>query len=324
VKEPDAEAVEQAVGEVFGREAVLVQRHSSLYSSSFLIEDLEIQLSDGKRLHAVFKNVGPDAMLDVAESVRPFFLRDPLREIEVYEKLLAREHMGTPALYGTIVVPSIGRYWLFIEKVPGIELYQVGDFEVWLEVARWLGRFHASDTSDGERAQNAVPRLLHCDPESYRTWLDRAQIRNSTIVEPVAAHYERVIEVLESLPRQWMHGEFYASNILIHERDGRRRICPIDWEMSAIGPGLLDVAALASGKWTAEQRERIVEAYYSAVPESLYPRDLSTAFACCQLQIALQWLGWSSDWTPPPQLANDWQAELTRLCAGEPLQKLLG
>ena len=35
------------------------------------------------------------------------------------------------------------RYWLLLEKVAGVELWQVGDFAVWEDVARWLGAFHA-------------------------------------------------------------------------------------------------------------------------------------------------------------------------------------
>jgi thiamine kinase-like enzyme len=76
-------------------------------------------------------------------------------------------------------------------------------------------------------------------------------------------------------------------------------VAPVDWEMAGIGPGVLDVAALLSG-WGDEQRSAIV-AGYGVVP--------AEALAAARLHIAMQWLGWSPGWTPPPEHARDWLAE---------------
>jgi len=322
VKAPDTDVLREAIGHIFDREVLSFHRHRSPYSSSFAIEELDIRFPNRERITVVFKNLGSEAILEEARSVRPAFLQNSLREIQVYDKVLSLLNVGTPDLYGTVVDPSLGRYWLFIEKVPGIELYQVGDFEVWLEAARWLGRFHSLEACNAGRALASVPALLQHSPAFYRTWLDRALISAGKSLEPVVQHYERVLDVLDSLPVSIIHGEFYAANILIQEDTGRR-VCPVDWEMAAIGPGLLDVANLASGKWTREQRSRILDAYCSTLPGSARVKDLITAFDCCQLQVALQWLGWSVDWAPPPEHAHDWLAEVTQLCAEEPLRRLL-
>lgn len=67
-------------------------------------------------------------------------------------------------------------------------------------------------------------------------------------------------------------------------------VCPVDWEMAAVGPGLLDLAALASG-WTEGEVDRLTRAYYTAANGSLD---------------AVQWLGWASGWQPPPEHVHDW------------------
>jgi hypothetical protein len=320
----DADTLDQALATIFRREVLSVRQTRSPYSSSFAIEVLEVQFDDGESLPAVFKNFGTSALLPTAKIVKPAFLYDPVREIQVYDSLLSLLDTGTAAFYGSVVDAATERYWLFIEKVPGIELYQFGDFDVWLEVARWLAGFHALDACAPTRARKGTPALMRCDAAFYRTWLERAQRNVHGRIDAVTRYYDRVIDVLCSLPQSVIHGEFYAPNILIQERTIGWRVCPVDWEMAAVGPGLLDVAALASGKWTRGQRLRIAEAYCSALPERLRPLEVVTAFDCCQLQIALQWLGWSKDWVPPQEHAHDWLAEVGQLMSQEPLRTLLG
>ena len=277
---------------VFGRPLLHLHRTPSVYSSSSALEELDLWFDDEQHTVAIFKNLAPDGVLEVSRGVRPSFLCNPKREIEVYRSVLDKADFGTPRLFGY----DHERSWLFVEKVAAPELFQIGEIETWLEVARWLARFHASDVSRPETARFLVPCLLEYNATDYRRWLERAGVDIS---------YECVLETLLELPATLIHGDFYASNILV----GSGRICPVDWEMAVIGPGLLDVAALASGKWTREQRLAMAEAYCLALPDRLKPRNWIHAFDCCQLQIALQWLGWAEGWTPPREHAHDWLGE---------------
>jgi hypothetical protein len=80
--------------------------------------------------------------------------------------------------------------------------------------------------------------------------------------------------------------------------------------MAAIGPAVLDLAALVAGKWSAEQRTQLTLDYYKeleraggAIPsfdEFLVTLDYG------RLELAVQWLGWAPNWTPPPDHAQDW------------------
>ena len=186
---------------------------------------------------------------------------------------------------------------LLLERVEGLALWQIGELEVWRDVARWLARMHArlADRAD-------EPHLLRLDGDYFRLWLRRAQAFSHGL-ERIAARYDEVVERLLALPVTVVHGEFYPSNILV----AGPRICPVDWEMAGAGPGLLDLAALTSG-WPAEERAAIVAAYGDV------PAD---ALECCRLHLAVQWLGWSPGWSPPPEHAHDWLRE-----AGEAAEAL--
>ena len=75
-------------------------------------------------------------------------------------------------------------------------------------------------------------------------------------LEWLAERYEPVIEALLSMPRTVIHGEFYASNVLVAEGPDGTRVAPVDWELAAAAPGAVDLAALVSGDWPEADRER--------------------------------------------------------------------
>lgn len=306
---------------------VALERHPSAYRTSFAIEELDVSLGDGANLALIFKDLCRKAMTGKARAAKPEFLYDPLREIGTYERILPLHRMGTPTCYGTVIDERRDRFWLFLERVAGRALYQVGDFAVWREVARWLAAMHRHFAQEIHPLMQApsVP-LLRYDGDYYWLWLQRARtfLRGHVStggtcpdMEWLAGRYHLVVERLLALPVTFIHGEFYASNILVQEAADNLRVCPVDWEMAAIGPGLLDLAALTAGKWTGEQKSFLAHAYYSG----LYPEGsgaetwdaFRTSLDYCYLHVALQWLGWSRRWTPPRDHAQDWLHEVVRL-----------
>src|SRR5207248_8034980 len=78
------------------------------------------------------------------------------------------------------------------------------------------------------------------------------------------------------------------------------RVCPVDWERAAIGPGLIDIAALVAGQWPEEQKEVMAFAYRSDLQrigaDTPDLTGLRRQLCLCRLFLAIQWLGWSSDW----------------------------
>src|SRR5262249_12836466 len=58
--------------------------------------------------------------------------------------------------------------------------------------------------------------------------------------------------------------KFVADALQSTKRRGWR-ICPVDWEIAALGPGLIDLTALTAGNWTREQKTKLVAPYTEAL-----------------------------------------------------------
>jgi len=322
-------ALEQVLSRHFGRQRSVIRldHRPSAYGSSSALEELQVSLDDGTMLQVMFKDLSRQSLLETARRVKPAFLHDPVREIETYRTILAPQGLDSATYYGAVVDAALGRYWLFLEKVPGVELYQVGDVTVWRKAAVWLADLHTRFARKEARQDLAsAAHLLIYDREYYLLWMRRAreflaaaqhwQRKGPNTIPWLSERYGRVVERLLSLPLTVFHGEFYASNVLVRERHDTVRICPVDWEMAAVGPGLMDVAALTAGAWSDAERTSLAMAYHAALPpDGSRPSQeaLLTALDWCRLHLAVRWLGWSPGWSPPPEHAQDWLGEALRL-----------
>jgi aminoglycoside phosphotransferase (APT) family kinase protein len=326
--DPDAlrAALQAALRQHFADPALSIatlERRPSEYRSSFVIEDLDVALADGRRLELLFKDASPGAMSGEAALVKPGFLRDPGREIYVYREVLPSAGVSAPVCFGVDVDEAAGRYWIFLEKVKGVELYQVGPVETWEHAARWLARLHGR-FAPRAGALATQGRLIVQNPALWRGWIERAcafaprrgasdvQVRR---LARLAEHYGVVIDRLTAEPPTFLHGEFYASNVLVEELGDRVDVKPVDWEMAAVGPGALELAALVSGKWAELPRRRLVSAYCDALAgfDAGVARGVAASIDYARLHLAVQWLGWSEHWVPPPQHAHDWLGEAVEL-----------
>jgi hypothetical protein len=302
-----------------------LDRRPLMRPSSFAIEDLDVVLDDGTCLQVVFKDLSPSAIPKAARRAKPTFLYDPRREIEVYRQILPAMGLGTAACYAAVADERAGRYWLFLDRAPGRELFQVGEFAAWEEAARWLARLHDRSAGNAESFA-AAARLVRYDADYYRLWMRRACAMpgppeggpgaKDRLVR-LAGRYEAVVGRLASLPVTVIHGEYYASNVLVSPVASGWAVCPVDWETAALGPGLVDLAALAAGKWTAAQCEALSRAYRGALPPgspaAVPPESFAAALDCCRLHLAVQWLGWSAGWSPPDGHRHDWLGEALAL-----------
>jgi hypothetical protein len=289
--------------------------------TSFNLVDLEIDLENGTVLRLLLKDLGLKNLHQTARRVKPDFLYNPMREIKTYQEILAPNRLGTAHFYGAVVRPDEDRYWLFLEKVSGLRLCQVRDYSAWLRAARWLAYLHCRFAGESDTLNRSVP-LLGYDAAFYRLWLERVETFQSvglrqSVWEPLVVNYERAIERLIRLPSTLIHGEFYASNILVQETREGCRICPVDWETAAVGPGLIDLAALTSGAWSERERTEMAAAYHDALLSEGMPgfslNELLLALDDCRLHLAFRWSGWAADWSPPPENAHDWLGEAIAL-----------
>jgi hypothetical protein len=254
------------------------------------MEALEVELGDGGVLSLLLKDLSPHAQLDEARRTRPPNHFDPRREIDVYRDVLGKVDLDTPQFYG-VVGDAI-----LIENVPGVPLWQC-EYDVWPRVANWLAKFHTVQLSP------PPPSLIRFSADYSRSWARCAAQRHPQLGD---FDFEPVVRRIARMPRRIVHGEFYASNVLVLGE----RIRPIDWETAAVGPALIDLAALTSGRVAEATRDLLVRTYCDlAPPSNSFEDDLKM----CRLHLALQWLGWSDSWTPPREHAQDWLAEATQL-----------
>ena len=252
-------------------------------TTSFPLQQLRVSMRDGSNLELVLKDTSWAGLSNEAREAKPFFLHDPEREIELYRRILSATTAGTPEFYG-----AEGTL-LLIENVEAPVLWQVGELDVWCLVAESLAALH------GELAGHVDdPVLLRYDAAYYQLWLARAEAFAGPL-GVVASLHEEAVERLLALPQTVIHGELYPSNVLVEGS----RVCPIDWELAGAGPGLIDLAALATG-WTGADQAAIVTAYGDVDAD-----DLDS----CRLHLALRWLGWSRTWSAPKAHARDWLAE---------------
>jgi len=297
------------------------------YASSFAIEEAIVRFDDGSILELVCKDTSKAAMLPEARRIKPRFLHHPLREIATYERILAPFATGAPRFYGSVVNRQRGRYWLFLERVRGVPLTEVGDFAVWRQVSGWLAEVHGRLARDPGLADAAalVP-LVQYDRANARVWMERAQrYLEADAARPrsvrrrfasLASQYEGFLDELAALPSGFVHGEFFASNVLVEVTAGQGRVRPVDWELAGLGPMLMDLAALTAGRWTENERAELAASYRgvaSAEPGTSLSHDgFMRALDCCRLQLAIQRFGWARQWTPPATHRQDWLGEALR------------
>jgi aminoglycoside phosphotransferase len=258
----------------------------------------------GGAARLLLKQLHGGARVPAAVGTRPSFVEDPWREVALQRSGISALGLA-PACWATS--PDGESPWVLIEKVDGDVLWQLEDGRAWDEAARTLARLHDA-RADRLLGASDRERLLVHDRTFHRRWARRAiagcpDRRSRTAVRFLARRADAGGELLEELPRTLVHGEAYASNILV-ERNGATLL--VDWEMAALGCGVSDLAALAAG-WDQTVVERLTLAYAGGLANrSLSTAVLLRAVDVARLQQCLQWLGWSQGWDPPEHHRQDW------------------
>ncbi len=291
-----------------------IERKPFAYATSCAIEELEVHIDRMDPVRMLFKDLAVGSGVGSSARSRPDFMYDPSREIAMYRDVLDPTELGTAVPFAWVLDDDASRHWLFLEHVRGDLLWQIGDLESWKEAARWLGRFHRHPAL---QRRAATVQLLHRDAAHHRRWLQRArQLRpHEPAMSSIAAAYELALTRLGRLPITLVHGEFYPSNIVVRREQDPHVICPVDWELAGLAPGVMDLAALVSG-WEEAQEVLLIEAYREGLElRGAAPsiEDLTRSVWCSRLIQCVQWIGWSDTWTPPAEHAQDWLSEAISL-----------
>jgi Ser/Thr protein kinase RdoA (MazF antagonist) len=289
-----------------------IERSRSAYATSSLLENVTVRLLDGTTRELMLKHLDPRARHERVTRIKPPFLFDTEREILVYREVLAPRKLG--ARFFGASAPGAEWAWLLVEKCPGVEMYQHGEIEAWQAAAKWIGQLHAAFPASAVRKLPVASRLIVYDRHLCLQWIERS-LRFFANEAPtyraalrwLAERFERVVDRLLDAPASLIHNEYYASNVLAGRTNGAWAVWPVDWEMTAIGPSVIDIAALTSGDWGERERDLILEGYRKGAGNNgLSPGDLTELLDYAQLYLAVQWLGWFGRRKAPPEHSRDW------------------
>ena len=138
-------------------------------------------------------------------------------------------------------------------------------------------------------------------------------------VAALAERHSSIVDVLLAEHTAFIHGEFYAANILV----GQRRRAPWSfgrwtgkWRRSdrrssisrACSPG--DGPTRSGLTWRTCTSPSDAGTGGAVPPRAHYLKTLD----CCLIHLSVRNLGWSRDWSPPPDRSHDWLHEAMRLC----------
>jgi hypothetical protein len=238
---------------------VAIDRRRSAHATSYPSDVVTVRLASGEGLKLFLKNFGSSQLpKDVPDQRRE-------RELRVYRDLLAGAGLGTARYHGSVWGDSEGRFWLLLEFVDGLPLRDC-ELDYWVAAAGWLGRMQGSFARHPDSLAGCGYLLRH-DADFFRSRAERAlqavsQTSSSLAgrLGNVVSRYERLVPVLASQPPTLVHGSYRPENILV-DRDARPpRVCPVDWELAAVGSPLYDLAFLSDG-FQSPELDRLWGAY---------------------------------------------------------------
>lgn len=258
--EPSEHGLDVIIGRCLGVPVTAVRELRAPASTSYALRRLLLELDDGRRLDVLLKD------FDVSRHPADVALSQGARERYVYETVLAGRDLGTPELHGVVWDEAGGRHWLLLELVQGRTLRQ-SPIEDWVAAAGWLGRLHgALGRRETEFARPGL--LVNYDGAYFRDIAERALqavgSRSRSFHRRLAAAldgYEAMIERLCAGQPTLVHGSYRPKNVLVDSSAAPVRICPVDWELAAVGPQLHDLACMVNEVDDPPTIERFCQAY---------------------------------------------------------------
>lgn len=284
-----------------------VARRPFPYATSHRLEEVELTRPGRGPTRLVAKHLGRRQLTGTARRAKPITLYRADREAEVYGRVLRGADLGTPELIADVVVAGSDERVLVLEEVAGVPLWETGDPDVWRSVARWLARTHRR-FDGGESSAWAPSALLRYDADLLAAAGTRGLVRvgNRAMRAAMGQLHIDAVAALAAEPLTLVHGDFYPSNVVV----AGDRVAVIDWELAGVGPGLLDLAAFVSGRWTDQERLDLVAAYHAELGRPAPPRaDFLRLVDLAALHVALAWAGRESEWAPPDEHLRDWLAD---------------
>jgi hypothetical protein len=266
-----------------GASVVILDRHE-YKGSTFPVEIVSCLLPDGGRVQLFCKYESGRSHTGHGHR------RGVSYEADVYENVLSGLRSSAPAYFGRHRDRATGDTWLFIEALEGKSIantHRPDSILALRQAAGWIGRLHRECESRVPEFQS----ITRYEAGYYRGFVDRALAFSRTRGDDAALlavchRADEFIDHLVTAQPTLIHGEFYPGNVLC-EKD---RICPVDWESTAVAPGELDLASLTEGwppPFVAECEREYAQARW---PDGV-PAPFQRTLCAARLYWAFRWLG---------------------------------
>ncbi len=201
------------------------------------------------------------------------FFRFYEREVNFYEQIAEKVELRTPRCYFSAFEPSNGDYLLLLEDLAPA---QVGDQvsgcpadHVRLAISE-LAKFHATwwkspeldnlDWMPGYDAEWYIQAVADGYAQAWEPFVEFTKDYLTPELADVCKRFGNAIPkvmnmVGRELPTTIVHGDFRLDNLFFASPEGGAPFAVIDWQISAKGGGIFDVAYFVAGTLpTAERR----------------------------------------------------------------------
>jgi hypothetical protein len=170
-----------------------------------------------------------------------------------------------PKYYGSIWDEPRDRFWLFLEFVDGI-IIKDHNIEHGVIAAGWLGRMQGFFFQHPEYLSECDYLIRH--DERYFQFKAELAIMNASSIAPSSAtllsniveRYQSFVDIMVAQPFTLVHGAYIPWHILLDYSYEPVRVCPVDWELAALGSPFYDLAFFIDGV-DPKTRDSILNAY---------------------------------------------------------------
>jgi hypothetical protein len=246
--------VATGLDEILGDEVVDARRRERRFPGAYDSWVLEVDLVSGRGLTLFVKDLSSCPNFKDDRQAR----RE--RELFVYRHVLAGTDLGTARFYGCTEDGL-----LVLEYVDGMPV-RYCDIPDWFRAVRWLGRMQG--TLAGRIGELRGSGTLPVRDDGLYWDMARRALRS---VSEFSVEYERrlstalrrwdlAVEAMSEGPHTLVHSAYRPAEILICDGAEGRRICPVDWELAAIGSTLFDFSIFTDG-FEGEELDALLEAY---------------------------------------------------------------
>lgn len=286
-----------------GASITSLRRDSLPPIGSYDCETLTVDVDGGEQLVLFFKDFGFSRLSKDDRELRR------VRELRVYQELLATADLGTPHYYGSLFDEHRERYWLMIELVEGTVVEEV-DLRLGVPAVEWLARMQGWFLARPEQLAGCDFLIRH-DADFFRAKAEAA-CRDSAQLCPASSgqladlveRYECVVDLMASAPRSLVHGGYIPWHVLVDTRIDPVRVSAVDWELAAVGSTLYDLAFFTDGAAPGIS-QRLLATYREAATQYGVPlpgeAEMESLIECFRLHRVLDWLSRSVEKEYPEQ-----------------------